>query len=44
MAIRFTSSPERQPEPKTGKGKASKKKPANDPEVNAELDLDTKGK
>ncbi|ASV86190.1 hypothetical protein CES85_0761 [Ochrobactrum quorumnocens] len=44
MAIKFTSSPDRQPEPKTGKGKASKKKSANDAEINAELDLDTKGK
>jgi len=44
MAIKFTSSPDRQPEPKAGKGKASKKKSANSSEDNAELDLSTDGK
>ncbi|OYR15576.1 hypothetical protein CEV32_4852 [Brucella rhizosphaerae] len=44
MAIKFTSSPDRQPEPKAGKGKAIKKKTTNGPEDNAELDLDSKGK
>ncbi len=43
MAIKFTSTPERQPEPKAGKGKTPKKKSKNGAEDNAELDLDTKG-
>ncbi|ASV87193.1 hypothetical protein CES85_1630 [Ochrobactrum quorumnocens] len=44
MAIKFTSSPDRQPEPKAGKGKASKKKSATPSEDNAEHDLNTEGK